>query len=292
MRKLASAVFALMLLALSFPKVADVAPVEWLGRITGMGGATSESWRRKNEAAGSAHGLGYAEALGVIPLFGPLGLQLQASYDGGNGHRFDASGGPIFDFGMGKAGVFMQGQYRLSPADKHQSHEFNRIRNWWITPALSLYDIIPGTNIDIWYRQPLTGEYQRFSQCCSDGERGVRLYPYSQTRLAVNFFPATPFLAKDNLELTLGVQLNGLSGPAHENVALGVGPVFGMAFMPLPALEVTLFKAAIDNHNRYRVTSGVQFYLARGNQTLLQLRRKYLEPTNLPGPVSSFFKVT
>jgi hypothetical protein len=292
MKRLLSTTMMLLLLVAMYPRVAEVAPVEWLGRITANGGAESESWRRKQSEAGAeAHGFGYLEGMLVFPIFGPLGLQGNLSWDGANGHRFDGSLGPVFDWGGGKIGVFVHRQYRLVPTARNLDHEFARVRNWWITPAASFYDLIPGTNIDIWHRQPLTLEYEAMSLESSDGFRNKRMIPYSQTRAAVNFFPGfLPFLAPGNLELTLGVQLNGLSGPGHENVALGVGPVFGAAFMPVAGLplEVTLFRAVIDNHNRYRVNSGLQFYFSKGNETLLQLRRKYLEPTNLPAGVSTF----
>ena len=63
--------------------------------------------------------------------------------------------------------------------------------------------------------------------------------------------------------------------------------------MPFPGipLELQVFKVTFDSLIRYRVTSGLHFYMASGaNQTLMQLRRKYLEPTNLPGGVGTFDK--
>jgi len=292
MRKLASAVFGLMLLGLSFPKVADVAPVDWLGRLSAMGGATSESWRRKEGTTlGHAHGIGQFEALGVVPIFGPLGFQAMFNFEGGDGRAYTVTGGPVFDFGMGKFGFFGSWQARtINPCAQCGSGEGRKTHFWWLIPTLSLYDIIPGTNIDLWHSNPINATQAIDGK---EDDKQKRLIPYSATRLAINWFPAfIPFIARDNLELTLGVQLNGLAGPGHENAALGVGPVFGAAVMPIVGipLELTLFKAWIDNHNRYKVTSGIQYSFARGNPTLLQLRRKYMEPTALPGNISTFWQ--
>ena len=293
MRKLASVVFALMLLGLSFPKVADVAEIEWLGRISALGGAESESWRRRTSTASArSHGLGMAEALGVIPIWGPFGLQLDLNFQGGDGPQVTGYAGPIFDFGFGKAGVFIERQYnrlgRCAACDRYRN-----IHNTWVTPSLSFYDLIPGTNIDLWHKQIVTGG--AMDKDADEGDANKHYYGYSATRLAVNYFPPPflPFIGRDNLELTLGVQLNGLSGPGHTPVRLGVGPAFGMSVVPVAIagvpVEWQMFKAFIDNRNRYRVTSGVQVYLSKGTPTLMQLRRKYLEPTNLPGSVSTFY---
>jgi hypothetical protein len=41
---------------------------------------------------------------------------------------------------------------------------------------------------------------------------------------------------------------------------------------------VNLVRGTFDSRSRYRVTSGVEFFFARGNTTLKEARRKYLEP--------------
>ncbi|HEX9445541.1 MAG TPA: hypothetical protein VGA73_15575 [Candidatus Binatia bacterium] len=289
MKKLTNMVLGLLLLGSLYPSIANVSDIDWLGRITALGGAESESWKRKEGVTlGHAHAIGQLEALGVVPIFGPFGFQANLAFQGGDGWGLTGTYGPIFDFGMGKAGLFTSYQTRVLNADAASAHKNRITRFWRIIPTVSLYDIIPGTNIDIWHSNPLSTPKSTDGK---EGDENKRFIPYSQTRLSVNWFPGfIPFTSRENVELTLGVQLNALAGPSHENAALGVGPVFGAAVMPWQNLEVQLFKAWMDNKNRYQVTTGVQYYFARGTPSLLQLRRKYLEPTNLPGPVSTQYK--
>ncbi len=300
MRILIGAVLALCIFALAHPPVANVADVDWLGRISLLGGAEGEAAKRKEAFAGNATGLFNAEGLGVIPLTPQIGLQLQGSYERGANasNRIGLQGGPIFGWsgGLGsggKAGFFLADQFRIYPSsDSGSTRQVRQGNFFWLRPAVSLYDLIPDTNTDVWLSLPMSHQLKgtdgKFGDCSPCPQR---LIPVSQLRAAVNWFPgATPISGKDNLELTLGVQLTGYSGIGQIHVQDGVGPVFGAAIMPWPNVEVQLFKAAIDNHNHYRVTSGVQFYFDKSNPTLKQLRRKYLEPTNLPGSVTSWFR--
>jgi len=278
----------LLMLGLWTAREANVAGIDWLGRVSALGGAEGESWRRKEGALGGDAGpVGLFEGMGVIPITPMFGLQMNGGVGGRDSFRMHFQGGPIVDFGMGKAGVFWGTQvrkYAASSLEDGVEGRANRIA-WsnWARVATAFY--LPGMNIDLWYSQPFGGA-NRFPVNAAD-HAGKRIVGVSEGRVAMNFFPA--IIWRDNFELTLGVHVTGLSGPDNRTrgVPMGVGPVAGMAIMPIPNLEVALFKAQFDNRNRYRVTSGVQWYFNRAPATLLQLRRMYLEPTNLPGTMSS-----
>jgi hypothetical protein len=60
----------------------------------------------------------------------------------------------------------------------------------------------------------------------------------------------------------------------------GVGPVLGLAFLPMPGVTVDLVKATFDSEGRYRVNTGLEFFFDRGGTSLKDMRRKYLEPGN------------
>jgi hypothetical protein len=287
MKKLAAAIFGFLMLALWLPKVANVADVDWLGRISALGGAESESSNRKDGPwQGNAHGFGTMQGLGVIPITPFMGLQLSGGVGGGNGVKLDFQGGPLFGWPGGKVGVFWGTVIHRGPNASLESNccANNRIIwNNWIRPAAAFY--LPGMNIDVWYSHPVGG-VQKITRNSGD-ESFKEIIGVSEGRVALNWFP--PFFMKDNLELTIGAQITGVAGPGNRQhqVPLGVGPVAGMAMLPWQNFEVQLFKAQMDNRNRYRVSSGIQFYFNRGNASLLQLRRMYLEPTNLPGIVST-----
>jgi hypothetical protein len=298
MKILIGTVLALCMFALARPPVANVADVDWLGRLSILGGAESESAKRKDAWAGNAGGIYNAEVLAVVPVTPYLGIQLQGNYQRSGAdasNRIGVQAGPILGWSGGilgsggKAGVFLADQFR-SYVSNHDGDPRNG-NFFWLRPSVSLYDLFPNTNTDVWWSQPMSPKINRidgkFGDCCPR-----HLIPYSQVRAAVNWFPAgIPFTTKDNAELTFGIQFNGYSGTGSNRVQSGVGPVFGAAIMPWQNVEVQLFKAAIDNQNRYRVTSGIQVYFDTSkSSTLLQLRRKYLEPTNLPGSVTSWHR--
>jgi hypothetical protein len=261
-----------------------VAGVDWLGRLSLLGGAESETWRRKSDTGGSAHGFVLAEGLGVIPLTSQIGLQLsgdfQVSFDGGK--KFGAQIGPIFDFGMGKAGLFLTNQFRAYfNSDSERQRQFYLL---WLTPAVAFYDVIPNTNIDIWWSNQLS---RHVTLNGSENDPRRQYSPTSSLRAAINFFPGGMPFGNGNTELTLGVQVNGLSGADKHWAWSGAGPVVGVAVMPWQNVELQVVKFTMDNRNRYRVTTGLQLYFDKTNPTLIQLRRKYLEPTNLPNIVGT-----
>jgi hypothetical protein len=281
----------LLLLGLWLPRVANVADVDWLGRISALGGAERQTHETKEVVGGGSHGLAQAELLSVIPITPIFGIQFQAGYANmfGHGQKFAGQAGPIVSFGMGKAGVFFTDQfYHFNPGIiPHQSRNANMI---WLTPAVSLYDLLPATNLDIWFSQQISKHVSVTSH--SENNPNRNLAPTSSLRAAMNFFPPGLPFGNGNTELTFGVQINGVSGPDRSHsTSVGVGPVVGAAFMPWQNMEVQLFKLAIDNRSRYQVLSGVQFFFSPSGGPLIQQRRKYLEPTNMPQQINTKFRL-
>jgi hypothetical protein len=130
----------------------------------------------------------------------------------------------------------------------------------------------------------LSSETECISTVCFTSTETRKITEYGVNRLqatASYYVPwdIAPFLRKDNLELTLGVQVNTFGGVGHEKLTgVGVGPVAGVAFMPWQNVEVNLFKATGDNRGRFDVQSGLSFYFSPSNApSLKMLRRKYLE---------------
>jgi hypothetical protein len=289
MKKLIGIVFGLLLVGVMRPSVANVADVDWLGRISLLGGAESEERHRKDEIGGAAHGFGMLEGLGVIPFTPQFGIQLSGAYQyggGWGGHKIGFQGGPIFGFGMGKVGVFVTDQFRVYNPSATGSG-IRSVNLFWITPAVAFYDLIPNTNLDVWFSQQIS---KHTTTLGPNGDATKSFAPTSTLRAALNWFPGGMPFGKDNTELTVGVQANGISGMDKTHAGSGVGPVLGMAVLPWQNLELQVFKATIDNRNRYRVTSGVQYFFDRGNSSLMQLRRKYLEPTNMPNMANTFYR--
>jgi hypothetical protein len=288
MKRLASAMLGLLLLGLWLPRVANVADVDWLGRINLLGGAERQTHETKLDTGGGSHGLLQTELLSVIPITPIFGIQFQAGYANMfPHHKFAGQAGPIVSFGMGKAGLFITDQ--LQSLGKPAAGGGTRNANFvWLTPSVALYDLIPATNLDIWFSQQLSRHDTISAGEESDIHNKKNLAPTSSLRAALNFFPPWLPFGNGNTELTLGIQINGLSGMDKQNAPhVGVGPVVGAAFMPLPNLEVQLFKVSVDNRSHYQVLSGVQFYISPSGGTLLQERRKYLEPTNMPQQINT-----
>ena len=151
-----------------------------------------------------------------------------------------------------------------------------------LRPSLAFY--LDQANINLYYSQPVSSpqrDYSLFS--CSNTtcrrtnvENGI-----NHLEGTFSYFPGVDlasFLKKDNLELTLGVQANSFAGAGSGKIPNGVGPVFGVAFMPMKGVEVNLVKGTIDNHGRYNVLSGLSFYFDKVGDSLKMLRRRYLEP--------------
>jgi hypothetical protein len=235
-------------------QVAASAPIEPLGKLSLYGGA-------EREEGFPAGGRFSAELLGVTPLTQMFGLQGIAHYQAGRGSRFGLTAGPILGWDWGKAGFFVAYQYRT----------LNHINLVHLRPSVAFY--LDQANINLWYSQPVSSPQRRSNSI----EYGI-----NQLQGTFSYFPASDWaswLRKDNVELTLGAQANTFAGAGSGKLdGAGVGPVFGVSFMPMRNMAVDLFHATIDNRSRYRVNAGIQFYFNSDNATLKALRRRYLEP--------------
>lgn len=275
-------------LVLALTAQAKATNLEWLGIVSGMGGAERETGSAvtpSNTAGlGKAHGTGTAQALVVVP-FGPIGLQGSFQYTGGQGSRFGTTIGPMYDFTAGKVGLFTTYQYR---SVRHGNFI-------WLEPALDWY--LDQLNLSLRYIQPVSNVQRHKSVF----DPGPGRQDYNVVDVAVNRLQATASyfppdflqLGKDNLELTFGAQVNSFVGPRVNGA--GVGPVFGIAMAPAQNVEVTLIKGTVDNRSRYELQSGLKFFFGQGAKvgtspsgtpSLKDLRRKYMEAS--PYPVSTY----
>jgi hypothetical protein len=238
-----------VVMVLRWTGAAWAAGVEPLGRIEASGGAEKEDGAR-------AGGRGSLELLGVLPIGDHFGIQSIGHYVGGSGSRFGLSAGPLIDWGAGKVGFFAAYQYR-SHNDTNLVH---------LRPSASFY--LPQGNINLFYSHPVySSEREEF---------GV-----NHLQGTFSYFLAADwnsFLRKDNVEMTLGVQVNSFAGAHSGNVSNGVGPVFGFSFLPIKGLEVNLVKGTVDQHGRYRVGTGLAYNFTTIEATLKEIRRRYLEP--------------
>ncbi|MDP2606256.1 MAG: hypothetical protein Q8S00_27250 [Deltaproteobacteria bacterium] len=264
MRNASGALLVVALILFWAPR-AELAGIEPVGKVSIQGGAEKEDGY-------NAGGRGTIELLGVMPVAGNFGLQGIGHYVGGLGSRFGLSAGPIFSWGSGKAGLFVAYQYRTL-------HDNNFVH---LRPSVAFY--LNQANINLYYSHPISSPqrdhslFSCFPFTCrrTNVENGI-----NHLEGTFSYFPGfdlASFLRKDNLEITIGVQGNSFGGPGSGKTPNGVGPVFGVAFMPMKGVEVNLVKGTIDNHGRYNVLAGLSFYFDKAGDTLKMLRRRYLEP--------------
>jgi hypothetical protein len=236
------------------------AALETFGKVEFSGGV-------EREPHVSAGGRGTVEALGVLPLMGNFGLQGSVHYVGGLGSRAGLSVGPLFAWDSGKVGGFVAYQHR-GLRDSNFVH---------LVPSMAFY--LDQMNFSLWYAHPVTG-----------AQRGGHRVEYGVNKIqgTASYYPGSDwasFLRKDNVEFMLGVQANTFAGAGHQQLGgTGVGPVFGISFLPMRGVTVNLVRGTFDNKGRYKVASGLElFYDAKGSTTLKDARRKYLEPnTDMP----------
>ena len=254
---------------LFFASRAELAGIEPVGKVSVQGGAEKED-------GFSAGGRGTIELLGVMPLVGDFGVQGVAHYVGGLGSRFGLSAGPIYSWGSGKAGLFVAYQFRTL-------HDNNFVH---LRPSVAFY--LDQSNINLFYSHPISSPQRDHSSIGCVTFFGPSICRRGSVENGINhlegtfsYFPGidlASFIKKDNLELTIGVQANSFGGAGSGNIPNGVGPVFGVALMPMKGLEVNIVKGTIDHHGRYNVMSGLSFYFDKVGDTLKMLRRRYLEP--------------
>ena len=236
-------------------------PLEPFGKIELMGGG-------EREAHESSGGRFTMEGQGVLPLTGNFGVQGALHYVGGLGSRVGFNVAPVFAFDGFKAGAFLSYQHRgLRGTDFVH-----------LIPSVAFY--LPQMNINAWYSHPVTGRQ-------SGGHRSE--YGINRLQTTASFFAPTdwwgPYLRRDNVELIGGLQVNTFAGAGHGKLGgTGVGPVLGLAMLPMPGVAVNLVRATFDHKGRYRVSTGLEFFFdPKGNTSLKEMRRKYLEP-NQDGP--------
>jgi len=276
MRNASCALLVIALILFWAPR-AELAGIEPVGKVSVQGGA-------EKEEGYNAGGRGTIELLGVMPIAGNFGLQGIGHYVGGLGSRFGLSAGPVFGWDSGKAGLFVAYQYRTL-------HDNNFVH---LRPSVAFY--LPQANLNFYYSHPISSPQrdnthffpanipgascQQFVNLCAARERSVE-YGVNQLVGTLSYFPGVDlasFLKKDNVELTLGLQVNSFGGVGSGRIANGVGPVFGLALKPMQGLEVNVVRGTIDSHGRYNVFSGLSFYFDKAGATLKELRRRYLEP--------------
>jgi hypothetical protein len=269
-----------LLFALVRPPIANVAEIQPLAILSASIGGERETGEPDGHGVGRGGPRGTLNFLGTVPFAIPgFGLQGTAQYNGGQGSRFGASLGPIYDFGVGKTGFFFAYQHRtLRDADF-----------FWLNPALSLY--FDQMNVNISYIHGISPwQESRCGDRCNGRLEDTKNFDVATNRLqgTVSYFPPMDiaFLRKDNVELTFGVQVNTFAGGgAHFAKGAGVGPVLGVSVMPWQNLEVNLFRVTADNRSRFQFNSGVSYFMGRG-ATLKEWRRQYVDAG--PGPVGGF----
>ena len=256
---LAVIVIALVFIATALPLYAQ--PLEPFGKIELSGGAEKETRTPPG-------GRFTAEALGVWPLMPNFGVQGALHYVGGLGSRVGFNIAPVYAFDGGKLGFFVSYQHRgLRGTDFVH-----------FIPSVSFY--LPQINLNAWYSHPITGAQH-------GGHRTE--YGINKLQATGSFFAASdwwgPYLRRDNVELIGGLQVNTFAGAGHRKLGgTGFGPTLGMSFQPMPGVAVNLVRATFDHEGRYRVATGLEFFFdAKGNTSLKDMRRKYLEP-NFDGP--------
>jgi hypothetical protein len=294
------------------PSRANSANLEWLGILSGFGGAERETGMAKSptefglfptvphsQPLGTATGFGGVHALGLIPI-GPFGVQGSFQYMNASGARFSTTFGPLWDFTAGKVGFFASYQHRTM-ADQGGDRRSGNF--WWLEPALDWY--LPSLNLSLRYIQPISSVQRTNTEsdkadnnfCCETGIARRFDQPVNRLSATASYFPPDFLtLGKDNLEATLGVQVNSFAGPYRDVRGAGVGPVFGLAMMPMQNVELTLIKGTVDNRSRYEIQSSIRFYFGKSlpslspanSPSLKELRRKYMEAS--PYPVSSYTK--
>lgn len=305
MKTMVRALIIVVSLFFVLPSKANSANLEWLGIVSGFGGAERETGQFKNnteccisssQPLGKATGLGGVHALGLVP-FGPFGFQGSFQYMNASGARFSTTFGPLWDFTAGKVGFFASYQHRTMP-DQGGSRRSGNF--WWLEPALDWY--LPNMNLSLRYIHPVSSVQRHDTEADKTDslELGVARrfdQPINRLSATASYFPPDILtLGKDNLELTLGVQVNSFAGPYSNVRGAGVGPVFGLAMMPMQNVELTLIKGTVDNRSRYEIQSGIRFFFGKSmpslspanSPSLKELRRKYMEAS--PYPVSSYTK--
>lgn len=239
-RCMAVVVIACVFLSIHDSRAVDLKPV---GGITAFGGA-----ERNGDAAS---GIGGIDLLGLMPVGKDVGIQGGLQFSGGQGFRFGLNAGPVLNFTSGKAGLFVDYEHRAR-------EDFNYVGIRGIGGYyFDKFDAL------LSYSQPV---------CCVKRSGGDKFTAINELQTLLRFYPT------NEIELNAGFLVNSFAGPGHnENGGTGVGGIFGASFKLFDPVVIQLVQAKIDNRERYRVTSGIQFIW--GSPLQEHLREQSAMPT-------------
>jgi hypothetical protein len=214
----------------------DLAPV--LG-VSAFGGAA----RGLEDHAGA---IGGVEGFGLLPLGQRFGLQGGMRHQGGNGgYRLGLSLGPVYGYDAGKLGLFADYEHT------HQgSNNFIYVRGVW-AHYFDQFDLV------LSYSHPVNSvQHDRVTIVppgCTPTQHNKSVPAINELKGVLRFYPT------QNLELDGGVLVNSFAGPDHDEARTGVGGVFGAAYRLSDWMILRLVQGQMDNRERYRITSGVEF---------------------------------
>jgi hypothetical protein len=219
---------------------------------------------RRSRVLGEVIGLGGFEVFGILPLARQLGLQGSYGFTGQeDGYRHGFSLGPLYDYGSGKFGLFVDYEYRKEPLGEivqgaesvrdrgNRYQNFIYLRGVW-THYFENFDVV------VSYTQP-THSVQDSSASDFDSRRSPQCFPkkaYSINELkgVVRTYPTS------QIEADVGMLVNSFAGPDRNATGTGVGGIFGLHYSVTNNVILNIVQAQGDSRSRYRVTSGLQFY--------------------------------
>ena len=209
-------------------------------------------------------GLGGFELFGVLPLSPRFGLQASSGFTGQeDGYRLGLSAGPLYDYGSGKFGLFVDYEYRKEPLGEirpglervrdrgNRYQNFIYLRGVW-THYFENFDLVMS------YTQP-THSVQESSNTDWDPRRSPACFPkkaytINELKGVVRTYPTS------QIEADVGMLVNSFAGPDRNVTGTGVGGVFGLHYSLHNNIILNIVQAQGDTRSRYRVTGGLQFY--------------------------------
>jgi len=213
---------------------------------------------------GDVVGLGGFELFGILPLSRQFGVQGSYGFTGQeDGYRLAASLGPLYDYGSGKLGLFVDYEYRKEPlGDIRPTIAFrrfisNRYQNFIFLRGLWAH-YFQNFDLVISYTQPVH-EIQKSSATDWDPRRSPACFPkkaytINELKGILRFYPTS------QLEVDAGMLVNSFAGPDRNVTGTGVGGVFGLHYGLGKNIILNVVQAQGDSRSRFRATSGLQFF--------------------------------
>jgi hypothetical protein len=226
-------------------------------------------------------GLGGFELFGVLPFSPRFGLQSSFGFTGQNdGYRLGFSAGPLYDYGSGKFGLFVDYEYRKEPLGElrpalaargdindvgNRYQNFIFLRGVW-THYFENFDLV------VSYTQPVN-HVQDSSDTNWDPRRNPACFPkkayaINELKSVVRTYPTS------QIEADVGMLVNSFAGVDRNVTGTGVGGVFGLFYGITNNIILNIVQAQGDTRSRYRVTGGLQFYWSPDSDT----KQKRVEP--------------